>query len=204
MATRNNSNPSSNGEFAGRSEKGAFNWGSTGALAGVALGGAALAIAANLGRKMIVESMSASDHWAKTLATEHEMVLKAFDKALATDDSQTMQRNMCLTKIMHALDKHAFSEEHVIYPAIRESNSVADAEKLEVEHGEMKEFLYRLKNMETSDAAWIETMREFRDSVAAHAKMEEEQIFPQLEAQIGEELNARLTKDLAKASFMMA
>ena len=207
MATRNNNsdNRSSNSNSKSGSDRpGAFNWGSAGALAGVAVGGAALAFAANLGRKMIVESMSASDHWAKTLATEHDMVLKAFDKALATDDSQTTQRSLLLAKITHALDKHAYSEEHVIYPAIRESNSVADAEKLEHEHGEVKEFLYRLKNMETGDPTWLDTMREFRASVAAHAKMEEELIFPQLEAQIGEELNKRLTKDLAKASFMMA
>jgi len=207
MATRNknddnrSSNSNSNSEN-GRS--GAFNWGSAGALAGVAIGGAALAFAANFGRKMIVESMSASDHWAKTLATEHDMVLKAFDKALETDDSQTTQRTILLTKIAHALDKHSYSEEHVIYPAIRESNSVADAEKLEHEHGEVKEFLYRLKNMEAADPAWLDTMREFRTSVAAHAKLEEEQIFPQLESEIGEELNKRLTKELAKASFMMA
>lgn len=203
MATRNKS--AENGASkSGNDRSGAFNWGSAGALAGVAIGGAALAFAANFGRKMIVESMSASDHWAKTLATEHDMVLKAFDKALATDDTQTTQRTLLLVKITHALDKHAYSEEHVIYPAIRESNSLADAEKLEHEHGEVKEFLYRLKNMETNDPAWLGTMREFRTSVAAHAKLEEEQIFPQLESEIGEELNNRLTKDLAKASFMMA
>lgn len=200
MATRTdnrNSNSSRNGESA-------FGWGTAGTLAGVALGGAALAFAANLGRKFIVESMSASDHWAKTLAAEHDMVLKAFDKALATDETQTTQRTMLLAKITHALDKHAYSEEHVIYPAMREFNSVSDAAQLETEHGEVKEFLYRLKNMKTSDPAWIETMREFRTSVAAHAKLEEEQIFPQLEAEIGEELNDRLTRDLAKASFMIA
>lgn len=204
MATRNDTRSTNRNSSRSNGGNSAFSWGTAGTLAGVALGGAALAFAANLGRKFVVESMSASDHWAKTLATEHAMVLKAFDKALATDDSQTMQRSMLLTKIGHALDKHAYSEEHVIYPAIRESNSVADAEHLEHEHGEMKEFLYRLKNMKTSDPAWLETMREFRDSVAAHAKMEEEQVFPRLEAEIGEELNDRLTKDLAKASFMMA
>lgn len=207
MATRTETSDrhSSNGASSrGNGQSAAFNWGSAGALAGVALGGAALAFAANLGRKMIVESMSASDDWAKTLATEHEMVLAAFDKALATDASQTKQRAMLLTKITHALDKHAYSEEHVIYPAIREANSVADAEELEVEHGEVKEFLYRLKNMATDDPAWLDTMREFRTSVAAHAKMEEEQIFPRLKSEIGEELNDRLTKDLAKASFLMA
>ena len=200
MATRSDNRKSS----APRTGESAFTWGTAGTLAGVALGGAALAFAANLGRKLAVESMSASDHWAKTLAAEHDMVLKAFDKALATDASQTTQRTMLLGKIAHALDKHAYSEEHVIYPALRESNSIADAETLETEHGEVKEFLYRLKRMKSSDPAWIDTMRDFRASVAAHAKMEEEQIFPQLEAEIGPELNDRLTRDLAKASFMMA
>ncbi len=203
MATRED-NRSTKSNRRSNNNDSAFSWGSAGTLAGVAFGGAALAFAANLGRKMIVESMSASDDWAETLATEHEMVLKLFDKALATRDDQTVQRPLLLAKIAHALDKHSYAEEHVIYPAIRESNATTDAEKLETEHGEVKEFLYRLKNMDAADPSWINTISEFRDSVAAHAKFEEEQIFPELKSQIDDELNERLTRDLAKASFMMA
>lgn len=187
-----------------RSEKGAFDWGNTGVIAGAAIGGAALAFAANLGRKLLVQSPIATDHWAKSLAAEHEQVLAMFDKMLATEPSQKFQRSMLLTKLAHALDRHAYAEEHVVYPALRESNDVADAETLETEHGEVKEFLYRLKNMEADDPRWIDTVREFRASVAAHAKMEEEQVFPQLESELSEELDARLTKEVAKASFMMA
>ena len=104
MATRTEASEmrASNGR---NGQASAFNWGSAGALAGVALGGAALAFAANLGRKMIVESMSASDHWAKTLATEHEMVLSTFDKALAAYESQTKRRAMLLAQDRPCLDK---------------------------------------------------------------------------------------------------
>jgi hemerythrin superfamily protein len=123
---------------------------------------------------------------------------------LATDDSQTMRRKMLLSKLGHALDRHAYAEEHVVYPALREANDTSDAEHLETEHGEVKTFLFRLHNMAVDDPAWISTVREFRDSVSAHARMEEEEIFPRLRSEIGDELDAKLTREVAKASFMMA
>jgi hemerythrin superfamily protein len=195
----NNSNRSSSGE------RSAFKWGSTGAIAGAALGGAALAIAANLGRKFATQALSASQgNWADSLAAEHESVLAIFDKMLATDQTQTMQRKMLLMKLGYALDKHAYAEEHVVYPALREANERADAEELETEHGEVKEFLYRLQHMELDASNWLETIREFRTSVEAHARMEEEQVFPRLRSEIDEELDARITKEVNKAGFMMA
>jgi hemerythrin superfamily protein len=201
-ATRSNSSRSrSRSTSNGRS---AFRWG-PGAIAGAALGGAALAIAANLGRKFLTQSLSASQgNWADSLAAEHDSVLAMFDKMLATDASQTVQRRMLLLKLGHALDKHAYAEEHVVYPALREANDRADAAELESEHGEVKEFLYRLHHMELDDPNWLETIREFRAAVEAHAKMEEEQVFPRLRAEIDDELDARLTKEVNKAGFMMA
>ncbi len=131
-------------------------------------------------------------------------VLLLFDRMLETDDSQTLQRKMLLMKLGYALDKHAYAEEHVVYPALREANDRADAEGLEVEHGEVKEFLYRLDHMEFDDPAWIDTVREFRTAVEAHAKMEEEQVFPRFRNEIDDELDARITKEVNKAGFMMA
>lgn len=184
---------------------GAFSWGSAGALAGVALGGAALAFAANIGRKLAVQGVSArKGNWADSLAAEHAMTLALFDKMLATEDSQTMQRKMMLMKLGHALDKHAYAEEHVVYPALREANEKADAEELEAEHGEVKTFLYRLHNMAADAPEWIETVQTFRDSVSAHARMEEDEVFPRLRAGIDEALDAKLTHEVNKAGFMMA
>ena len=213
MATRsaNRANSSrSRGRSAGSktsspNDRSAFRWGSTGAIAGAALGGAALAIAANLGRKFLSQAFtSGHGNWAESLAEEHDAVLLLFDKMLATDDTQTTQRKMLLMKLSYALDKHAYAEEHVVYPALREANETADAEGLEIEHGEVKEFLYRLNHMATDDPAWIDTVREFRASVQAHARMEEEQVFPRLRGEIDEELDARITKEVKKAEFMMS
>jgi hemerythrin superfamily protein len=213
MATRsaNRSSSSRSGNRGGANssssgnERSAFRWGSTGAIAGVALGGAALAIAANLGRKFLSQAfMGGHGNWAESLAQEHEAVLMTFDKMLATDDTQTAQRKMLLMKLGYALDKHAYAEEHVVYPALREANETADAEELEREHGQVKEFLYRLGHMPSDDPAWIDTVREFRSAVEAHARMEEDEVFPRLRSEIDEELDARITKEVKKAEFMMA
>ncbi len=213
MATRSanrgnssrNRSRSSGSTSSSSNDRSAFRWGSTGAIAGVALGGAALAIAANMGRKFLSQAFTGGKgNWAESLAQEHEAVLMTFDKMLATDDTQTTQRKMLLMKLGYALDKHAYAEEHVVYPALREANETADAEELETEHGEVKEFLYRLNHMSADDPSWIDTVREFRASVEAHARMEEDQVFPRLRAGIDEELDARLTKEVKKAEFMMA
>jgi hemerythrin superfamily protein len=211
MATRsaNRSNSSraraGNSSSGNRSERSAFRWGSTGAIAGAALGGAALAIAANLGRKFLSQAFtSGHGNWAESLAAEHDAVLLLFDKMLETDESQTVQRKMLLMKLGYALDKHAYAEEHVVYPALRQANEAADAAELEAEHGEVKNFLYRLNHMATDDPTWIDTVREFRTSVEAHARMEEDQVFPRLRSEIDDELDDRITREVKKAEFMMS
>ena len=60
--------------------------------------------------------------WDEILAAEHDATMAIFDKMLATDASQTFKRGMLLTKLTHALDKHAHQEEMVVYPALREAN----------------------------------------------------------------------------------
>ena len=205
MASRTDSRSTNRSSNRSNGSRSAFSWGSPGAIAGVALGGAALAIAANLGRKFAVQGMSAAKgNWAESLAAEHVAVLALFDKMLGTDDSQTMQRKLFLMQLGHALDKHAYAEEHVVYPALRQANERADADELEKEHGDVKTFLYRLNNMEAASPDWLTVVREFRDSVSAHARLEEDEVFPRLRGEISDELDAKITKEVNKAGFMMA
>ena len=52
-----------------------------------AVAGAAVVVAANLGRKLIVQGMSGTaGDWDDVLAAEHKMTLAIFDKMLATDE----------------------------------------------------------------------------------------------------------------------
>ena len=85
MATRtrtrstNSSKSSSNGGNANRSrsgERSAFSWGDGGALFGAAIAGAAIAVAANLGRKAMMQGIAASaGDWDEMLAAEHDTTL---------------------------------------------------------------------------------------------------------------------------------
>lgn len=210
MATRtsnrsSNSTRKTNGNRSRSSERSAFSWGDSGALVGAAIAGAAIAVAANLGRKAMLQGMSAAaGDWDEMLAAEHDSTLAIFDKLLATDSTQTFKRTMLVKKLTHALDKHAHEEEHVVYPALREANETYDAETLEAEHGEVKTWLYELNEMDKAAPDFLEKVRQFRNSVEAHARMEEEQVFPRLKQAMSEEQNARLTSLVNKEGFKMA
>jgi hemerythrin superfamily protein len=217
MATRtqsrssNQSNTSRGDSAENRSSSGserrsAFSWGEgAGPMIAAALSGAAIGIAANYGRKFITQAVSGvTGDWDEILTTEHKMTLAVFDKMLATDASQTWKRSMMLMQLTHMLDKHAHEEEMVVYPALREADQAVEADQLNSEHGYIKTFLYELGQMEADDSSWLETVREFRQLVAEHARMEEEQVFPPFKRNLSEEQNANITALVNKDGFWQA
>ncbi len=212
MATRtrnrtSSSSKSSNGggSRSRSSERSAFSWGDSGALVGAAIAGAAIAVAANLGRKAMMQGMAASaGDWDEMLAAEHDGTLAVFDKLLATDDSQTFKRTMLIKKLTHALDKHAHEEEHVVYPALRQANEAHDADVLEGEHGYVKTFLFDLNEMPKDSPEFLAKVREFRTLVETHARMEEEEVFPRLKKSLSQEQNDHITSLVNKEGFKMA
>ena len=207
MATRTQ-NRSSNRSSSQRSSgnRSAFSFGSNaGPILAAGLAGAAIGLAANFGRKAIMQGMEAAvGDWDEILATEHDMALAVFDKMLATDDSQTFKRKMLLMKLTHALDKHAHQEEMVVYPALREANEAGDADALESEHGYIKTFIYELSEMGPEASNWLEKVREVRDLVSQHAHMEEEEVFPRFKKGMDEEQNAHITSLVNRDGFWMA
>jgi hemerythrin superfamily protein len=188
------------------SQRSAFSWGSdAGPLLAAGLAGAAIGIAANYGRKFVTQAVSGvSGDWDEVLATEHDMTLALFDKMLATDSSQTWKRSMMLMQLTHALDKHAHEEEMVVYPALRDAGQAVEADQLNGEHGYIKTFLYELGQMGPEASNWLEKVREFRTLVAAHAKMEEEQVFPTFKRNLDDEQNAKITALVNKDGFWQA
>ena len=204
-STRSTSRENGRGKGSDESRS-AFSWGdNTGPLIGAALAGVAIGFAANFGRKALMQGMeAAAGDWDEILATEHDMALAIFNKMLATDESQTFKRKMLLMKLTHALDKHAHQEEMVVYPALREAGIQVEADQLEVEHGEVKTFLYKLQQMGPEAPNWLETVREFRTSVSRHAHMEEEEVFPNFKRDLTEEQNARITSLVNRDGFWMA
>jgi hemerythrin superfamily protein len=208
MATRTRSQGTSNGnEGTGGRGRSSFAWtgNRTGMLAAAAVAGAAVGLAANYGRKLVVQGIGATaGDWMDVLAAEHQAVLAMFDKVEATEDSQTWMRAHCLTRIKNALGKHALEEENAVYPALREANEAHDADALNAEHGYVKTYLYELENMPKSSPEWIERVRAFRELLEEHMRMEEDEVFPRLRAALGEEGNARLSAAVAREGMKLA
>jgi len=188
------------------SQRSAISWSeNAGPILGAAIAGAAIGFAANYGRKALMQGMEASiGDWDEILAAEHDAALAVFDKMLATDETQTFKRKMLLMKLTHALDKHAHSEEMVVYPALREANEATDADHLEGEHGYIKTFIFQLNEMGPDASNWLETVREFRKLVFEHAHMEEEQVFLRFKQEMNEEQNDHITSLLNRDGFWMA
>jgi len=188
------------------SNRSAFSWGEgAGPVIAAAIGGAAIGFAANYGRKFLMQGMeAAAGDWDEILANEHDMALAIFDKMLATDQTQSFKRKMLFMKLTHALDKHAHEEEMVVYPALRQANNETEADQLELEHGQVKTFLYELEQMGVEAPNWLEKVREFRSTVAEHAHMEEEEVFPRFKQSMSEEQNDKITAMVNRDGFWMA
>lgn len=214
MATKTESKRSSTsrsnrngGGKSGSESNSAFGWGSgnTGVLMGAAMAGAAVGIAANVGRKLFVQfSSGATGDWFDALKTEHQMTLALFDKIEATDDSQGMMRSHLLTKLKYALSKHAHQEENVIYPALRQANSAHDADALNAEHGYVKTYLYELETLSNTSPEWLARVRDFRTMIEEHMRMEENEVFPAFQKALTPDQNARLTALMNKEGFKVA
>ncbi|WP_423602220.1 hemerythrin domain-containing protein [Sphingomonas sp. MS122] len=179
--------------------------GNFGAIAGAVAGGAALGVLAMLGRKAAVQSATAlAGDWMDGLIAEHQAVLKLFDAIEATEDKASGRRAMLLMQIKHALAKHAIEEENVIYPALRESGKIEEADELNREHGYVKQYLYELENMPNTGPAFLEKVRKFRADLEEHMDEEEERLFPALRTQLSEEKNKLLTTAMNKEGFKVA
>jgi len=199
----NESNRSGNENGGG----GLFNWatGQTGVIVGAAVAGAAVGIAANMGRKLFVQMASTGGaSWDEALATEHRLTLLTFDKIEATSDSQTTARSQLLAKLKYQLTKHALEEENVIYPALRQANVAHDADALEGEHGYVKTYLYELETMPNDSPEWLARVRDFRSMIEEHMRMEENEIFPMLKGLMTDTQSSRLTSMMNKEGYKFA
>lgn len=107
-------------------------------------------------------------------------------------------------KLCHALDKHSHAEEMVVYPALRGDDDAADADQLEGEHGYIKTFVFELNEMGPDSTNWLQKVRDFRQLVAEHAKMEEEQVFPKFKKDMTADENAHITRLVNRDGFWMA
>jgi hemerythrin superfamily protein len=176
-----------------------------GAIAGAGAAGIAIGVLAMLGRKAMVQAPTVmAGRWDQALKAEHAAVLKLFDALEATEARNTTKRSVLLTQMKHALAKHALQEENAIYPALRDAGMIEAADELNKEHGYVKQYLYELETMPNDSPKFLETVRRFRQEIEEHMTEEENDLFPQLAAKLGEEKNKALTTMMNKEGFKLA
>ena len=116
----------------------------------------------------------------------------------------TVKRSILLMQLKHALGKHAFMEENVVYPALREAGDPEDADTLNHEHGYVKQFLYELTNLDKASPIFLDKVREFRALLQKHIAEEETEIFPPFHAKLSEAKNKAITTAANKEAFKLA
>ncbi len=178
---------------------------SQGALIGTAVAGAALGVAAMIGRKIAVQAPTAlAGDWDEALAAEHKATLAVFDAIEATTTKNTTKRAMLLAQLKHALSKHALQEENAVYPALRDAGETEAADHLNNDHGYVKQYLYELTNCPKDSERFLEIVRKFRSDIERHMEEEEATLFPALKAKLSDEANRALTTAMNKEGFKLA
>jgi hemerythrin-like domain-containing protein len=171
-----------------------------GAAAGLAVG-----LAANLFRKAAVQSPTVfAGNWDVALAAEHAAALRIFDLIERTNDAATRRRATLLAQLKHAVGKHAFQEENIIYAMMRDHKLTEAADHLNHEHGYVKQFFFDLTEMAKDDPAWLPKVREFRVMIESHMREEESDLFPRLRAELSDEQNNHVTAAMNKEGFKLA
>jgi len=188
-----------------KSKAGKAATGGKGAIIGAAAAGLAAGLVANLGRKAAVQSLTmVAGDWMDGLKAEHRITLKVFDAIEKTSEKQKIRRSTLLMQLKHALAKHAFQEENVVYPAMREHGLAEAADALNHDHGYVKQYLYELTELRRDDPAWILKVREFRAALERHVRVEEDVLFPKLHTALGAAGNAQVTTAMNKEGFKIA
>lgn len=170
-----------------------------GAVAGLTAG-----LAANAVRKIFVQAPAVpAGEWDDALAQEHRAVLKLFDEIEATDDRHSSRRKILLSRIGHALARHALEEENAVYTTLRTHGQVAEADRLNGDHGYVKQYLFELGRMTISHPLFLSKIRDFRAMLEAHMRDEEEKLFPKLRRLLSAEENAALTEAMKLEAVKM-
>jgi hemerythrin superfamily protein len=176
-----------------------------GKLAGMAALGFVAGVAATQAKKVAIQGVSlAAGDWLDALKADHRLVEKLFQTLNATSNDQAIKREMLLTKIAYALNKHAIEEENVVYPALSHTTQHDQALHLAEEHARIKTFIYDLRTIDPHDPRWLMRSKEFEMFVREHVREEEEQIFPLFQESLSPGENSKLTTMLNWEGFKVA
>lgn len=122
------------------------------------------------------------------LETDHRTVEGIFTQLESARDEDRAQ---LAAELINELTLHAQIEEQIVYPAVRASVGAEElVEQSFAEHGEVKENLARLGQLDSSSQEFTALWQEIRSAVEEHVAEEETEMFPRFrEAMSSEQLD---------------
>jgi hemerythrin superfamily protein len=122
----------------------------------------------------VTEILTADHREVEALFTELETLIETRS---GTDDQL---RKDLAEQVVIELVRHAVAEEVVVYPAVEDKVSAAEAERAKREHAEAEETMKRLEALDPDDDAFAEELRRLMREIRAHVVEEEGEMFPRM------------------------
>ena len=136
------------------------------------------------------------------LISDHRQVGDLFKQFDLYDDTsaENLKRDL-VRDITRELSIHAAIEEQVLYPAMREALPDGEREVKESirDHQHVKESLAEIERMDPNDAAFASKVKALAAAVIRHVQDEESDLFPRLDAALGQQRMSELGQALEKA-----
>lgn len=123
------------------------------------------------------------------LTADHQEMLELLGQIEHASDAG-QRRDLADTVIAEVM-RHAVAEEMYVYPAIKKHvpNGAQEVEHDKQEHDEIVQVMKRMEDVDASDPAFMDLVRELEAQLRHHAGDEEAEQFPMLRAHIpGDEL----------------
>jgi hemerythrin superfamily protein len=115
------------------------------------------------------------------LEADHDKVDSLFKQYESTEDKKIAEQ------IFMELEVHTKLEEEIFYPAIKEINEELVAESIE-EHNVIKTLIKDLKHKDIDEEQYKAKMKVLQENVDHHVEEEEDEMFPQVESELGDKL----------------
>lgn len=133
------------------------------------------------------------------LTRDHRKVEELFGKLERTADPSA--RAELVQELADEVLVHAHVEEQVVYPTARERLEDADDLVRDAlrEHQEVEKKLLELLDADAGDGDFMEKVTELRDLIDHHVEEEENELFPRLEEELGEDGLETLGDEVAQA-----
>jgi hemerythrin superfamily protein len=141
------------------------------------------------------------------LKADHRKVQELFHQYEAAGGRSTQQQRGIAEQIFTELEVHSTLEEEIFYPAVRtkldqEGQELVD-DSLE-DHQTVKALITELRALNPNDEQFATKLEELRENVEEHVGEEEDEMFPEAQEALGNELDRLSTQAQDRKEKLMA